>query len=42
MAAHPDWAVEQVRQWLVATATPGPMPGDYDGYPEPMLDVTGY
>lgn len=41
-AVHPDWAVEQVRQWLLSTATPGPMPGDYDGYPEPMLDVTGY
>jgi subtilisin family serine protease len=41
-AVHPDWAVEQVRQWLVDTGTPGPMPGDYDGYPEPMLDVTGY
>lgn len=41
-AVHPDWAVEQVRQWLLATATPGPMPGDYDGYPEPMLNVAGY
>lgn len=41
-AVHPDWAAEQVRQWLVDTGTPGPMPGDYDGYPEPMLDVTGY
>jgi subtilisin family serine protease len=41
-AVHPDWAVEQVRQWLVTTATPGPIPGDYDGYPEPTLNVTGY
>lgn len=41
-AVHPDWAVEQVRGWLLNTATPGPIPGDYDGYPEPILDVTGY
>jgi subtilisin family serine protease len=41
-AAHPDWAAEQVRQMLLDTATPGPMPGDTDGYPEPMLDVAGY
>jgi subtilisin family serine protease len=41
-AVHPDWPVEMVRQWLLATATPGPMPGDVDGYPEPMLNVTGY
>jgi subtilisin family serine protease len=41
-AVHPDWAPEQVRGWLLATATPGPMPGDYDGYPEPMLNVAGY
>jgi subtilisin family serine protease len=41
-AVHPDWAVEQVRAFLLATATPGPTPGDYDGYPEPMLNVAGY
>lgn len=41
-AVHPDWAVEQVRQWLLTTATPGPIPGDYDGHPEPTLDVSGY
>jgi subtilisin len=41
-AAHPDWAVEQVRQWLLTTATPGPIPGDYDGFAEPILNVTGY
>jgi subtilisin family serine protease len=41
-AVHPDWAPEQVRAWLLGTATPGPMAGDYDGYPEPMLNVAGY
>ncbi len=41
-AVHPDWAVEQVRSWLLATATPGPLAGDYDGYPEPLLNVAGY
>ncbi|HET9773021.1 MAG TPA: S8 family serine peptidase [Acidimicrobiia bacterium] len=41
-AVHPDWAVEQVRQWLLSTATPGPIPGDYDGLPEPVLDVAGF
>ena len=41
-AVHPDWAVDQVREWLLATATPGPMAGDNDGYPEPMLNVAGY
>jgi subtilisin family serine protease len=41
-AAHPDWRVEEIRHVLLATATPGPMPGDPDGYPEPMLNVTGY
>lgn len=41
-AVHPDWAPEQVRGWLLTTASPGPMPGDYDGYPEPMLNVAGY
>jgi subtilisin family serine protease len=41
-AVHPDWPVDLVRQYLLATATPGPMAGDRDGYPEPMLDVAGY
>ena len=41
-AVHPDWPVDEVRHVLLATATPGPMPGDVDGYPEPMLNVTGY
>ena len=39
---HPDWVVEQVRHFLLATATPGPVAGDLDGFPEPVLDVTGY
>ncbi|HZQ75704.1 MAG TPA: S8 family serine peptidase [Acidimicrobiia bacterium] len=39
-AVHPEWPVDMVRQFLLATATPGP--GDRDGYPEPMLDVAGY
>lgn len=41
-AVHPDWPVDMVRQYLLATAAPGPMAGDRDGYPEPMLDVAGY
>jgi subtilisin family serine protease len=39
---HPDWPVDEVRQWLLATAAAGPMAGDSDGYPEPMLNVAGY
>jgi len=41
-AVHPGWPVELVRSFLLDTATPGPMSGDHDGYPEPMLDVAGY
>jgi subtilisin family serine protease len=41
-AVHPDWPVDAVREFLLATATPGPLPGDRDAYPEPMLDVAGY
>ena len=41
-AVHPDWPVEMVREYLLATAAPGPIAGDTDGYPEPVLDVTGY
>ncbi len=41
-AVHPAWPVEMVRQYLLATAAPGPLAGDRDGYPEPMLDVAGY
>jgi len=41
-AAHPDWPVEMVRQYVLGTAAPGPLPGDPDGYPEPMLNVAGY
>ena len=41
-AVHPDWPVEMVREYLLATAASGPIAGDTDGYPEPVLDVTGY
>jgi subtilisin family serine protease len=41
-AVHPDWPVDMVRQMLLSTAEPGPMAGDTDGYPEPMLNVAGY
>jgi subtilisin len=41
-AVHPDWPVEMVRQFLLVTATPGPIAGDTDGYPEPILNVAGY
>ena len=41
-AAHPDWPVDMVRQMLLSTAESGPMAGDSDGYPEPMLKVAGY
>jgi subtilisin len=41
-AVHPDWPAEMVRRYLLATATPGPIAGDTDGYPEPVLNVTGY
>jgi subtilisin len=41
-AVHPDWPVDMVRQYLLDSATPGPMAGDGDGYPEPMLNVAGY
>jgi subtilisin len=41
-AAHPDWPVDMVRQMLLSTAEPGPIAGDADGYPEPILNVGGY
>ena len=41
-AVHPNWPVEMVRQYLLVTATPGPLAGDTDGYPEPILNVAGY
>lgn len=41
-AVHPDWPVDMVRQMLLSTADPGPIAGDTDGYPEPVLDVRGY
>ena len=41
-AAHPSWTPARVRKTLLAAATPGPAPGDPDGYPEPVLNVAGF
>jgi subtilisin family serine protease len=41
-AVHPDWPVDMVRQMLLSTAEPGPIAGDSDGSPEPILNVSGY
>jgi subtilisin len=41
-AQHPDWSPGQVRQAILAAATPGPVPGDPDGFPEPVLNVAGF
>jgi subtilisin len=42
MARHPDWTPGQVRQHLIETAEPGPIPGDPDSFPEGVLNVRGY
>jgi subtilisin len=41
-ARHPDWSPAEVRQAILAAATPGPVPGDPDSYPEPVLNVGGF
>lgn len=41
-AGHPDWSPGEVRRAIVAAATPGPVPGDPDSYPEPVLNVAGF
>ena len=41
-AGHPGWSPREVRQALLAAATPGPVTGDPDSYPEPMLNVAGF
>jgi subtilisin family serine protease len=41
-ARNPGWSPADVRQALLAAATPGPIPGDPDRYPEPVLNVAGF
>jgi subtilisin len=41
-ARHPEWGPAEVRQALLAAATPGPVPGDPDTFPEPILNVAGF
>jgi subtilisin family serine protease len=41
-ARNPGMSPAEVRQALLAAATPGPMPGDPDHYPEPVLNVATF
>ena len=41
-AEHPSWSPARVRKALLAAATPGPVAGDPDRYPEPVLNVAGF
>ena len=41
-AHHPDWTPVQIRQHIIATTEPGPVPGDPDNFPEGILNVKGY
>ena len=41
ISTHPDATPAQVQAALVAAGEPGPIPGDPDGYPEPVLNVRG-
>ena len=39
---HPDWTPAQIRQHIIDTAEPGPVPGDPDRFPEGVLNVRGF
>ena len=41
ISTHPDATPAQVQAALVAAGEPGPIPGDPDSYPEPVLNVRG-
>ena len=41
ISTHPDATPAQVQAALIATGERGPIPGDPDGYPEPVLNVRG-
>ena len=41
ISTHPDATPAEVQAALVAAGEPGPIPGDPDGYPEPVLNVRG-
>jgi len=42
ISRHPDWTPAQVRQHIIETTEPGPIPGDPDSFPEGVLNVRGY
>lgn len=41
-AAHPDWSEDRTRARLLEKAEPGPIPGDPDTFPEPIVNVQGF
>jgi subtilisin len=42
LSTHPGATPDQVRAALLAAAEPGPIRGDPDPYPEPVLNVSGF
>jgi subtilisin family serine protease len=41
-ARHPEWSPERVRDELLRSAEPGPIPGDPDQYAEGLLNVRSF
>jgi subtilisin family serine protease len=41
-SAHPNATADEVEAAILQAGTPGPVSGDVDGFPEPLLNVAGF